>query len=88
MIKTSELQAKEVININDGQRLGMIKDIELDLAKGKIKSIVVPGERKFLSIFSGKNDLVINWRQIEKIGQDVILVDLNDFIHPDNNQIE
>ncbi|SDB96846.1 PRC-barrel domain-containing protein [Candidatus Frackibacter sp. WG11] len=33
MIKTSELQAKEVININDGQRLGMIKDIELDLAK-------------------------------------------------------
>ncbi|WP_320408940.1 YlmC/YmxH family sporulation protein [Candidatus Frackibacter sp. WG11] len=53
-----------------------------------MKSIVVPGERKFLSIFSGKNDLVINWRQIEKIGQDVILVDLNDFIHPDNNQIE
>ncbi|SJZ30841.1 YlmC/YmxH family sporulation protein [Selenihalanaerobacter shriftii] len=88
MIKTSELRSKEVINVNDGQRLGLIKDIELDLAQGKIEAIIVPGEKKIFSIFSGKDDLIIQWEQIERIGKDVILVDLDDFTLPDSNFTE
>lgn len=83
MVKTSELKMKDVINVNNGQRLGVIKDIELDLTRGEIKSIIVPGEKKFFSVFSGKNDLVIEWDRVEKIGQDVILVDLTDFARPE-----
>lgn len=83
MVKSSELKMKEVINVNDGQRLGLIKDIELDLSRGKIRSIMVPGEKKFLKLFSAENDLIIDWEQIEKIGEDVILVDLDNFAYPD-----
>ncbi|MGM0472152.1 MAG: YlmC/YmxH family sporulation protein [Bacillota bacterium] len=75
MLKTSELRKKEVISV-DGQRLGLIKDIELDLNQGKIKSVVVPGERKLFGVLSSPNDVVIDWGQIQKIGEDVILVNL------------
>jgi YlmC/YmxH family sporulation protein len=88
VVKTSELKMKEVININDGQRLGVIKDIELNLIEGRIKSIIVPGEKKVFNFLSGKNDLVIGWKQIEKIGKDVILVNLDNFTNPNNGRIE
>lgn len=87
MIKTSELKKKEVISVN-GERLGLIKDIELDLTKGKIKAVVVPGERKLFGVLSGPNDVVINWNQIQKIGEDVILVNLDEFANFEGNITE
>ncbi|MCK8823710.1 YlmC/YmxH family sporulation protein [Fuchsiella alkaliacetigena] len=78
MIKTSELKQKEVINVNNGERLGLIRDIELDLKAGKIESIIVPGEKKVWSFFAKDNDLIIAWDQVEKIGEDVVLVNLYD----------
>lgn len=87
MIKTSELKKKEVISVN-GERLGLIKDIELDLNKGRIKAVVVPGEKKLFGVLSDRNDLVINWNQIQKIGEDVILVNLDEFANFENDITE
>ncbi|MCK8817387.1 YlmC/YmxH family sporulation protein [Natroniella sulfidigena] len=78
MIKTSELKAKEIINVSNGQRLGTIEDIDIDLVAGKINGIIVPKEEKFIKFFSENNDLYISWSNIEKIGEDVILVTVND----------
>jgi YlmC/YmxH family sporulation protein len=77
MIKTSDLRLREIINISDGKKLGLIKDLELNLEEGKIEAIVVPGPGKFLGLFGKDNDYVIPWENIKKIGVDVILVDLN-----------
>ncbi|NMP21628.1 YlmC/YmxH family sporulation protein [Sulfobacillus harzensis] len=76
MVKTSELRMKDVINVVDGRRLGLIGDLELDLEHGRIKSLVVPGASRFLGLFGRDRDTVIDWRQIQKIGQDVILVEI------------
>ncbi|MFZ5354595.1 MAG: YlmC/YmxH family sporulation protein [Bacillota bacterium] len=75
MVKTSELKQKEVININDGKRLGIVSDVEINMESGCIESIIIPGAGKLLSLFSKENDIVINWSNIKKIGVDVILVD-------------
>lgn len=88
MIKTSELWSKEVINIVDGKRLGMIEDVELDLRIGKIDSVVIPGRVGFFKFFGGSNDLIIDWNQIEKIGEDVILVRIEKFLEPDQPRLE
>ncbi|RKD34310.1 YlmC/YmxH family sporulation protein [Thermohalobacter berrensis] len=77
MVKTSELKEKEVINIRDGSRLGLISDIEIDLKRGEIKAIVVPGHGNLFSLFNRRGDYIIEWRNIKKIGKDVILVDLS-----------
>jgi YlmC/YmxH family sporulation protein len=77
MLKTSELRMKDVINVVDGRRLGLIGDLELDLEQGCVKSVVVPGMSRFLGLFGRDRDTVIDWKQINKIGQDVILVEIN-----------
>ncbi|MGA8943184.1 MAG: YlmC/YmxH family sporulation protein [Thermoactinomyces sp.] len=76
-MKISELQAKDVVNIADGRKLGHIYDLDLDLRRGVIRAIVIPGESKWFGLVSGGHEWVIPWRQIVKIGSDVILVRLD-----------
>jgi YlmC/YmxH family sporulation protein len=78
LVKISDFQSKDVINIVDGKKLGQISDLELDLRQGRIESIVVPASGKFFGFFSGGADVVIPWRSIVKIGMDVVLVKLDD----------
>lgn len=68
---------KEVININDGKRLGYVQDVEADFESGEITAIVVQGNGKIFSI-GNKNDIVIPWGKIKRIGEDIILVEYND----------
>lgn len=76
MIRISELREREVVNVNDGRRLGMIRDLELDLEQGRIKAIIVPatGGRIWGRLSRGQDQL-IPWERIVKIGVDTILVD-------------
>lgn len=75
MVKISELKQREVININDGKRLGIVYDVEIDMEKGKIDAIVIPGTGRVLGLFSKESDIVVSWENIKKIGTDVILID-------------
>lgn len=75
VVKVSEIKQKEVINLNDGRKLGVVYDVEIDMDKGCIDAIIIPGTGRILGIFSRDSDIVINWDNIKKIGVDVILVD-------------
>ena len=75
MVKISELKQREVININDGRRLGIVYDVEIDMEKGQIDAIVIPGTGRVLGFFSKESDIVVSWDSIKKIGTDVILID-------------
>ena len=80
MISTDKLKNKEVINISDGRSLGFVYDIEVDLDKGVIDGVVIPGARGFMGLFSKKEgDMVIKWDKVKTVGDDVILVDLESF---------
>lgn len=68
-----ELKNKEVINICDGRRLGFVSDIEIDLENCRVVSIIMPSDGKFFS-FSRCDPVRVLWCDIEKIGDDVILV--------------
>ncbi|MDR0889664.1 MAG: YlmC/YmxH family sporulation protein [Oscillospiraceae bacterium] len=70
----STLQCKEVINICDGNRLGYVRDLEVDTVNGKIVAIIVPAAGKLFGLFGRNEDYVIPWDHIEQIGDDVILV--------------
>ena len=82
MVKLSDLKAKDVVNILDGKKLGHICDIELDLDIGKVIAIIIPGRWRGFSIFGKREEIVIPWKKIIRIGRDVILVEVpvfNDF---------
>ena len=77
MPKSSDFRAKEVINVRDGRRLGNIIDMEFNLSEGRITAIVVPGASRFLGLLKEEDDVIIPWEKIKKIGDDVILVDID-----------
>ena len=87
MVKISDLRMREVINVTNGKKLGLIKDIEVDLNAGCIKSIVLPGSGRVLGLFGRNEDVVVPWQKIKKLGLDVILVDLVDFAEANPNTI-
>ena len=73
--KFTDLQCKEVICIANGQRLGFITDVLLELPEGKVCAIVVPGPARLLGLAGHKDDFVIPWGAIQRIGPDIVLVD-------------
>lgn len=74
MIRISEFQLKDVVNVSDGRKLGNIGDIDINLDTGKIESIIISQTGKLLGFFGKEDEIVIPWNQIIKIGADVILV--------------
>lgn len=75
MVRMADLRDRDVVNVNDGKRLGIIQDIEVDVENGKIRAIVIPGTGGFMGVLGRKQELVIPWNQIIKVGVDTILVD-------------
>jgi len=74
-MRLSELQNKDIINIIDGKKMGRIIDIDIK-EDGSLNSLISEKSRFFFSFFSNKSETEIKWYQIEKIGTDVILVNL------------
>lgn len=85
--KISELQERQIINVADGKCLGSIKDIELDWEKGVIKSLVLPQNSSFWGLLQNRDELLIPWEQVVRIGVDVILVDFTPAAAPKNRKI-
>jgi len=68
-----ELKNKEVINLCDGKRMGFVCDVEIDLDTGCVVAILVPPEGKLFTLGRCAPDRIL-WCDIERIGDDVILV--------------
>ena len=70
-MRLSDLQMKEIVNIVDGKRIGVIIDAVVH-EKGVITNLVLEEKRgrKF-----SREEYNILWKQIVKIGDDIILVD-------------
>jgi YlmC/YmxH family sporulation protein len=67
----SELRAKEVVNTQDGRKLGKVCDVVLCYPENRWVGIVAPNG----SMFS-KNGVFIEMKNIVKIGEDVVLVNV------------
>ena len=70
-----DLRRKEVININDGCRLGLVAALDLRAPAGQILAIVVYGPARFFGIFGRGEEFYIPWDCIQRIGDDIILID-------------
>ncbi len=73
-MRLSDLQTKTIVNVKDGRNIGSIIDVNINL-DGNIESLVIESQKRMLS-FSRENDMIVHWKEITKIGDDVILVDI------------
>ena len=75
MVNLSDLQEKEVIDIASGKRIGTIIDVIISMT-GNISKLVLEDKKTSRKLFSNtKEDIYLDWKQIIKIGDDIILVD-------------
>lgn len=78
-LRLSELEGKEVINMVDGARLGVIgeADLIIDLQTGEIQSIILPRRNTVFSLWMDRQHMIIPWQAVKKIGNEVIIVELD-----------
>ena len=55
--------------------MGNIIDLSID-DNGKTTGLIVEKHKFIVSYFSNKREMIVKWEQIEKIGEDVILVNI------------
>ena len=72
----TDMREREVINLNDGCRLGSVCDVEFDTCSGNITALIIYGKSKCLGLMGRDEDVKICWNEIKVIGNDTILVDI------------
>ena len=73
-MRLSDLQTKSIVSVNDGKNIGNIIDANVT-TDGTIESLVIEANKTFFSL-NRENDTEINWKDITKIGEDVILINM------------
>ena len=69
-----DLRNKEVINIKNGARLGYVSDVEVDTCDARLVAIIIYGRARFFGLLGREDDCVIDWCDIEVIGEESIIV--------------
>ncbi|WP_035505257.1 YlmC/YmxH family sporulation protein [Halobacillus karajensis] len=74
-MRMKSLAKKEVINVENGEKLGVLgrADLIIDPESGLIKSLVIMNNG-LIGFGSSKKEMVIDWSQIETIGEETILL--------------
>ena len=75
--RISDMHEKEVINIGDGTRLGYVDDLEVDTCTAQITALVIGGCSRLFGLLGRESDIVIQWKDIEVIGEETILVNFS-----------
>lgn len=71
-MRLSDLQTKSIVSINDGKNIGSIIDANIT-EDGNIDTLVIETNKTFFSL-NRESDIEVKWKEITKIGEDVILV--------------
>ena len=71
---TENFREKTVVNSCDGRILGHVSEVVFDVCDGKITAIVISEDCGALC-FKRCEDIIVPWCKIQKIGEDVIIVD-------------
>ncbi|NLI92174.1 MAG: YlmC/YmxH family sporulation protein [Peptococcaceae bacterium] len=79
----SELSGKEIVNLHDGAKLGLIGDSDIKISNtGKIEALIISSRSGYSWFFNRNNEkegdfVVVPWKAIKKIGSEVIIVDID-----------
>jgi len=78
-VRYGEISGKEIINVNTGERLGVLgqTDLQIDKETGKINVLLIPTFSWF-GLKRNGHQLEVPWECIKKIGKDIILIEFDE----------
>ena len=71
-----DLRRKEVIDITNGDRLGYIDDIEINLDTSEVEALIIYGRMRFFGLFGKDDNVIIPCDDIKVVGKETVLVRL------------
>ncbi|WP_232824020.1 MULTISPECIES: YlmC/YmxH family sporulation protein [Paraliobacillus] len=74
MVTLTNMQVKEIIFVETGEKIGNIIDLEIDVDKGIITHVVIAMKNKMMGLFGKQEEVIIPWDHIVTVGSDVILI--------------
>ena len=74
-ISFGELRSKEVVSMSDGRKLGRVIDLSMDMS-GHVLGLILPSSGGVFKAVTDRNCLFVPWRNVCRIGDDVIMVNL------------
>lgn len=82
-MRFSELGGKEIVDLNNGSRMGTAgqTDLVIDTNTGKIKAIILPGATLF-GFNRKKEGMTIPWQSIRTVGSEMIIIDMQEVKSP------
>lgn len=77
-MRWTELLGREIINLDDGAKLGKVGDADLafDPETGAIDSVVIAGRRSF-GWLGFRSPVTVPWEAIRRLGPEVVLVEMS-----------
>lgn len=78
LIRSGELQRKEILNLEDGARIGYADHLVIELDTATVQALVVCGRRRLFGLLGREPDLAIPWSDVELIGEDIIFTRIRD----------
>ncbi len=75
-MRMCELRTKEVINMCSCKKIGYVVDIEVNLCSGCVEAIIVPRLEGVCGLFGKDSVCVIPYECIQKVGDDIIFVEI------------
>jgi len=75
-MRYSDISGKEIVDIVQGSRLGVLgqTDLDIDTNTGKIEAFVLPNY-KWFGLKKEGDEIRIRWEAIKKIGNDMIMIE-------------
>ncbi|MDD4570484.1 MAG: YlmC/YmxH family sporulation protein [Tepidanaerobacteraceae bacterium] len=79
-MRLSELGGKEIVNLYNGARLGVIgnSDLVFEETTGKIIYLLIPKKRTHFFLLGDWSYTEVSWDAIKKIGPDIVIIDMED----------
>lgn len=74
MVTMYELCERDVIDVTTGANLGRVDDLIIDDETATVQELVVYGRLRWFGLLGREDDTHIPWRDIVRVGEDVILV--------------
>ena len=74
-MRLSELHSREIINLYDGSRVGLVGDTEIlfDPETGEIQELLLPARG---GLWQRRHSLAIPWEAVRRIGPEVMIVEV------------
>jgi len=74
-MRLSELHSREIINLHDGARVGLVGETEIlfDPETGEIQELLLPARG---GIWQRRRSLAIPWEAVRRIGPEVMIVEV------------